>query len=147
MGREALGGEAVSLEAGVLVSRDGDPLYWHVPANRSAGGLPDSRALWDAIWDKRKELSGFAHSHPGGFSVPSTTDISTFRAVESGLGRRLNWWIVTERDIRLYRFHEAECGVPLCDLEKDAYAELFMDYRLVNRWLRRLRELSGYGDQ
>lgn len=58
--------------------------------------LPDSRDLWDVMWGNRKELVGFAHSHPGsGLPGPSHEDLTTFSAVERALGIRLKWWITT----------------------------------------------------
>jgi len=81
------------MEAGAVIGVDG-VLHWHAPANRSAGSLPDSRQLWDVLWDNRSRLLGFAHSHPGGgVPGPSYTDVTTFAAVEAALGRRLSWWI------------------------------------------------------
>jgi len=84
------------IEAGVLVV-NGQPVYWHHPEGRTGGSLPDSRSLWDLLWALRKaDLLGFAHSHPGsGVPGPSHTDLTTFAAVELGLGRRLAWWITS----------------------------------------------------
>jgi hypothetical protein len=88
-------GDAV-IEAGVLVDRDEEPLYWHLPPGRSAGSLPDSRELWDAIWANREQIMGFAHSHPGsGMPWPSDEDLTTFSAIDLALGRRLSWWITS----------------------------------------------------
>ncbi len=81
-------------EAGVVLDRFGLDLYWHLPDNRSGGYLPDSLPLWEIFWANRADLSGFAHSHPGGLATPSYEDITTFAAVELGLGRRLDWWIL-----------------------------------------------------
>lgn len=87
----------MSLEAGVLIDENNDAIYWHTPPDRSVGYLPDSRPLWDVIWASRKNLSGFAHSHPGkGLPWPSNEDLSTFKAVESALGRSLSWYITSE---------------------------------------------------
>jgi hypothetical protein len=86
----------MSIEAGVLVGMDCEPIYWHLPVDRSGGALPDSRELWEVIWENRANILGFAHSHPGsGEPGPSDTDLTTFAAVESGLGRRLVWWITS----------------------------------------------------
>lgn len=91
----------MSLEAGVVVLKGGG-LFWHVPGDRTAGSLPDSRALWDVFWENRDLVEGFAHSHPGkGIPGPSHTDITTFEAVERGLGRKLKWWIITEDHVGL----------------------------------------------
>jgi hypothetical protein len=91
------------IEAGVVITGAG-AVFWHLPNGRTGGSLPDSRQLWDVLWELRKEeLLGFAHSHPGGgIPGPSYTDLTTFAAVELGLGRRLNWWITSsERMILL----------------------------------------------
>lgn len=84
------------IEAGVVVAAS-KAVFWHLPTDRSGGALPDSRRLWDVLWELRKEeFLGFAHSHPGsGVPGPSWTDITTFAAVEFGLGRRLDWWITS----------------------------------------------------
>jgi len=94
----------MSIEVGVLVNLDCEPFFWHLPEGREVASLPDSRDLWNIIWDHRDEVLGFAHSHPGsGVPEPSEEDLTTFAAVESGLGKRLVWW-VTSRDesIELY---------------------------------------------
>ena len=86
----------MSIEAGVLVDLNGEPIYWHLPADRSGGALPDSRPLWDVIWENRDRLLGFAHSHPGsGAPGPSYEDVTTFAAIEAALGERLVWWITS----------------------------------------------------
>lgn len=85
-------------EAGVVISKNHEVIAWHLPPNRSGGALPDSRPLWDILWDAHRSdtLLGFAHTHPGaGIPHPSTEDITTFRAVEKALGRRVTWWIAS----------------------------------------------------
>lgn len=84
------------MEAGVLVGFGGEPIFWHVPPNRTVASLPDSRELWDVLWENRASVYGFAHSHPGsGLTGPSWEDITTFAGIELALGRRLVWWITT----------------------------------------------------
>jgi hypothetical protein len=86
----------MTIEAGVLVDLDCEPIYWHLPENRNTVALPDSRPLWDVIWENRERISGFAHSHPGsGEPGPSYEDVTTFSAIEAALGKRLIWWIVS----------------------------------------------------
>jgi hypothetical protein len=86
----------MSIEAGVVVDLDRKPIYWHEPLDRGPTHLADSRDLWDVLWENRHNLSGFAHSHPGsGIPEPSGTDLTTFSAVELGLGIRLFWWITS----------------------------------------------------
>lgn len=93
------------IETGVLVDKQGAPLHWHTPANRTSTALPDSRDLWEMIWKHRANLLGFAHTHPGrGVPGPSDTDLTTFAAVEEGLGLRLNWWVVNEDNIIVIRW-------------------------------------------
>lgn len=90
-------------EVGVLLDTGHKPLYWHVPADRSSGYLPDSQDLWDVIWERRSQLRGFAHVHPGGgVQGPSIVDITTFEAIETALGRKLEWWIVTHDSMSMY---------------------------------------------
>lgn len=97
------------MEAGVVLDLQGQPIYWHLPPGRSGGSLPDSRDLWDVLWENRDNLSGFAHSHPGfGVPGPSHTDVTTFAAVEAGLGARLDWWIITSDSIGLFKWRGPE---------------------------------------
>ena len=84
------------IETGVLIGFEGEPLFWLEPPGRSATSIPDTRELWNRIWEHRATLQGFAHSHPGsGTPWPSHEDLTTFAAVESALGRRLVWWITS----------------------------------------------------
>lgn len=95
------------IEAGVVIDKGGQPLFWHLPEGRTAGSLPDSRTLWQVIWSAFKEntLLGFAHSHPGsGVPGPSYSDVTTFAAVEAALGKRLDWWITSEDHLILLRW-------------------------------------------
>lgn len=94
----------MSLEVGVVLDSQGHPLHWHIPLGRTGGSLPDSRDLWEVLWENRHNLSGFAHSHPDGMAAPSHTDITTFAAVESALGRRIDWWIITPSYLVLCRW-------------------------------------------
>jgi hypothetical protein len=82
------------IETGVVVTAAGS-VFWHLPPGRTGGGIPDTRTLWEVLWEHRKDEGlGFAHTHPGsGVPGPSHTDVTTFSAVERGLGRRLTWWI------------------------------------------------------
>lgn len=92
-------------EAGVVLGFDEEPLYWHLPAERSGGSLPDSHELWDVLWQQRRDILGFAHSHPGdGVPGPSHMDLTTMAAVEAGLGTRLLWWIVSSTHVVVLRW-------------------------------------------
>ena len=93
------------MEAGLVLDLQGQPLYWHLPHARTDASLPESRDLWDVLWTNRHNLSGFAHSHPGfGIPGPSYTDVTTFAAIEAGLGRRLDWWITSGDGFVLLRW-------------------------------------------
>jgi hypothetical protein len=84
------------LEAGVVINMAGEPVFWHTPPGRHAGGLPDSNELWEVLWDNRHNLYGVAHTHPGsGVPGPSYSDVTTFAAVEAALGRRHEWPILS----------------------------------------------------
>ena len=87
----------MSIETGVLLAwPHWEVIHWHLPQGRSSGYLPDSRDLWDVIWENRAKVWGFAHSHPGsGITGPSYEDLTTFADVEAALGRRLYWPIIT----------------------------------------------------
>jgi hypothetical protein len=120
-------------EAGVVLDLDGVPLWWHAPNNRTVASLPDSRPLWDVFWQERDRISGFAHSHPGsGTPGPSYEDVTTFAAIESGLGRHLLWHILSA-DV-----------VVVCwwvGPERLAYAKGTVDE--VPTWAAELRRLSN----
>lgn len=94
------------IEAGAVINTNGDVIHWHLPPGRSGGALPDSRQLWDVLWQARQHgwLAGFAHTHPGsGVPGPSQTDLSTFVAIENALGP-LRWWIASaDRMVRVSR--------------------------------------------
>lgn len=125
------------MEAGVVLDEEGMPLYWHLPEGRTSGSLPDSRALWDVLWQHRNRISGFAHSHPGRAAPrPSHEDVTTFAAIEAALGRRLDWWISSEDALVLVRWagpaahrywtsvilHEPDWVGPLRAASRDANA-------------------------
>jgi hypothetical protein len=123
-------------EIGVVIC-GGVPVYWHLPPGRNSAFLPDSRELWDVLWEHRHELDGFAHSHPGmGYPGPSSTDLSTFAAIESGLGKRLNWWITTpDRCILCNMLKPSES-------RKYNYETKYLDQEEEPSWLDDLRHLS-----
>jgi hypothetical protein len=122
------------MEAGVLLDLKGEAIYWHTPHNRSVAALPDSVDLWNIIWSNRENVSGFAHSHPGyGSTGPSWTDLTTFEAVESGLGKRLDWWITSGNRMFLCRY---------CGPDKHDYS--VVQVTMCPDWVGHLREISGY---
>jgi hypothetical protein len=93
------------IETAAVISVRGEVLLWHAPPGRSAVAIPDTRALWDVLWTHREAVAGVAHSHPGwGPPTPSWEDLTTFGALEAGLGLRLSWWIATAGAVRRYRW-------------------------------------------
>lgn len=125
------------IEAGVVVT-DRGPIHWHLPRGRTGGSLPDSRALWDVLWaNRRAPFLGFAHSHPGsGRPGPSWIDLTTFAAVELGLGRRLTWWI-TSSDLVVGLCYEGP--------GKHDYGEFMVDEPAWAATLRDYSEENGNG--
>lgn len=122
-----------STEAAVVVHLNGEPIFWHTPPGSSAVYLPDSQTLWEVLWENRKNLAGVAHSHPGhGIPAPSWEDITTFDAIERGLGIRLVWWITTQ-DI---------CEAFTYDDTKGRYNYVRRSLEGQPAWLRRLRDIS-----
>ena len=124
----------MSIEAGVLIGLDGQDIFWHLPQNRNGGSLPDSRELWDVIWENRDKVLGFAHSHPGrGIPGPSYEDVTTFAAVEAALGKRLTWWIISSNNcVELHWLGP----------EKYRYKREVIPDSLF--WVERLRKESNY---
>ncbi len=72
----------------------GDVVLWR-DWSASPLALPDSRARWEAIWERRAELVELAHSHPLGPEAFSAEDVSTMHALDDALGKRLRFSIVT----------------------------------------------------
>jgi hypothetical protein len=123
------------IEAGVVIGTSSgkadSPIYWHTPIGRSAGHLPDSQTLWDAIWNAYELdiLQGFAHSHPGsGVPGPSGTDLSTFAAVEAALGKRLDWWITSSDHVVLLRWSTGSQIYESTLVESPLWAKTLMEY-------------------
>lgn len=84
------------IEVALVFDREGRTLHWHLPAGATGASIPDSRSLWEVLWEHRRRLGGVAHTHPwAGRPEPSRTDLTTWSACERGLGARLVWPIVT----------------------------------------------------
>lgn len=75
-----------------LIDRDGAILW--ADASGSAAAMPDSRARWEAIWERRDRLEEIAHSHPLGPRAFSDEDRTTMDALEVALGRALRYSVV-----------------------------------------------------
>jgi hypothetical protein len=75
-----------------LIGKDGAILWSDTGANAVA--LPDSRARWEAIWDRRHDLEEIAHSHPIGPLAFSNEDETTMEALTSALGKPIIFSVV-----------------------------------------------------
>lgn len=134
------------LETAFVFDTIGHIIHWHEPLGRSSGHLPDSRELWDVLWKERYRLGGVAHSHPWkGEASPSHTDVTTFKAIELGLGKRLLWPIVTFSEVRYFVINplNQECA----EFSQDYLLQSFVVYN--RQWsdnLLMLRDKSR-GDQ
>jgi hypothetical protein len=108
-----------------LLDADG-ALLWS-DASSSPLGLPDSRARWEAIWERRHELAEIAHSHPLGPLAFSAEDETTMQALAAGLGRAPRFSVVT----------------PEATLARDAGGERVLAGAAEPRWVASLRAASG----
>lgn len=95
------------IEAAFVFGKDGNVIHWHLPPGRSSGSIPDSRDLWEVLWENRHDLGGVAHTHPWiGEAWPSSTDVTTFSACEKALGKKLIWPVVTFSDLVAFQYGE-----------------------------------------
>lgn len=138
----------MSIETGVVLDYNWNVIYWHLPLGRSGGYLPDSRDLWNVIWENRENVMAVAHSHPEGIIEPSGTDITTFAAIEAGLGKLLLWPILTGSEVAIYKkFNKLDNVHKLVCYANDEYFNAARDF-LFNTpgfsWVHELREKSNY---
>lgn len=125
------------LETALVFDVEGCELYWHLPVGRTPAYIPDSKTLWDVLWDNRALVGGVAHTHPWSGSInPSAVDITTFAAVESGLGKRLIWPIISLYKVRYFSW------VGPKDYDYRARED---DFRIEEHLIDRLRDLSHNG--
>jgi len=134
-------------EIAVVISHEGKDLFWLDGADSVS--IPDNRNLWQFIWENRDKVYGVAHTHPGrGFPRPSTTDLSTFRAIEDALGRYLSWWIFSEDCYIIVRRYEPKDGTSddydLFEFEDVDPRVPSMMESVATKWISKLRQLS-YG--
>jgi hypothetical protein len=117
----------VMIETALVFDNRGRVIRFHLPPDRTGGSIPDSRDLWTLIWDYRRTVAGVAHTHPWeGPASPSGIDVTTWRAIEQGLGKLLLWPIVTFTEVRCFVYNDVTGG-----------------YEAVSEADRRVKEISG----
>ncbi len=130
------------IETAMVFDHDGHVLAWHKPDGATGGSIPDTRSLWDVLWDARGELGGVAHTHPwAGDARASQEDVTTFAAIDRALGRALIWPVVTLTDIAYYQrpntLKDGDRTLPWLD-----WPPIFCDLAHWNRAIDELREVS-----
>ena len=128
------------IETAMVFARDGHPIFWLCPNGCTSGSVPDSSNMWHRIWDSRDVIGGVAHTHPWvGPTDASHTDVTTFAAIEAGLGKRLYWPIITMTHVSYFTWLD---GV-------QRYRPVqHVDFRDTNHWfdvIRTLRQQSQTG--
>jgi hypothetical protein len=88
------------IEVACVFDKQCESIYWH--DGSSDFYIKDSSELWNVIWENRLKIGGIAHTHLHSTS-PSSIDITTFKAIEDGLGKILWWPIVTAKSVGFYR--------------------------------------------
>lgn len=84
------------IEVALVFGPKGKTMYWHDTPDASTSYIPDSRELWNFIWQNKDDITGIAHTHPHrGTPFPSHEDITTFEAMEQGIGKSFLWPIVS----------------------------------------------------
>lgn len=118
------------IEVACIISKNDSVLWWHEPPGRNCVSIPDSRTMWDVLWENRFDVKGVAHTHPGhGLPMYSLEDYGTFDSIEQGLGRKLYWWIYTVDQGALFR------------RSGDRYAGVIAP---DESWTKELRRRSGF---
>jgi len=126
-------------EVKLVFGHEGQTLRWH-DTGATGGFIPDSRPLWEYMWEHRPAakggtglFAGFAHTHPwSGAASPSQTDVTTFRALEQGLGGLFWWPVVTLTDVLYYRW----------DIQNNLYAGTLGLFKLPDASIAELRARS-----
>jgi hypothetical protein len=129
-----------TMEVAVVLDKALTPMLWHVPQDGNSGYIPDTVDLWQFLWENQKDVLGVAHTHPwAGTAAPSMTDLTTFQAIDSGLGRNLHWLIITFNRILVLHRENGE-------MTKDAdLTNTILQLAPTTRaWISEIRARSGY---
>ena len=116
-------------EVALVFDKQGNPMRW---SDGGGASLPDSSDLWAFLWEHREEIGGVAHTHPwDGPTGPSGTDMTTYVAIESGLGKKLIWPIITMTHEFYFRM----------SVDEDVYFEMFPPFPNSQQWKDNVEEL------
>jgi hypothetical protein len=116
-------------EVAMVFDKEGRAMRW---SGGESASLPDSSDLWNFLWENREQVMGVAHSHPwDGPTRPSGTDLTTYTAIERGLGRKLVWPIITMTHDQYFS---------ICDSNEDVYFEVFAPFH-TEEWKNNIEEL------
>lgn len=120
------------IEVAMVFDKEGRPIFWPSTGTETSGSIPDDRSLWDYIWENRERIGGVAHTHPwSGEAHPSHTDLTTYAAIEAGLGKRLCWPVVTMTEVRYFGY---------ADPAQD-YEEYTPEFAVNEAWLHGINEM------
>src|SRR5690349_13198649 len=102
----------------VLLLLGADDVVLWSDASDSPVALPDSRARWEAIWERRDRLVEIAHSHPVGPQAFSREDETTMAALVSALGRAITFSVVAPHGmVRCLKSNDEDYEVLLVESE------------------------------
>jgi len=130
-------------ESLVVFDEVGRVIHYHLPDNRTAGAIPDSRDLWKIMEKHVEVLGGTAHTHPSGFNRPSHEDVTTWSATELGLAKRFLWVIATKEKTTFWRW----VGPGPYDYKGNHTPLPDMEWGLIGEAVDRLKALSGMYDE
>ena len=101
------------VEVALVFDKEGKTIAFHEPAGRGPENIPDTRSHWEVLEENWDRLGGVAHVHPwSGNAIPSPTDVTTFRAIEKGLGKILLWVVVTFDQVTYWRWSGKKATSP-----------------------------------
>ncbi len=80
----------------------------HVHYGDSPAFVDGGRTAWDVIWEQRDRVFDIAHTHPHGPDTFSSIDENSMRAIATGLGRPVRFWVLSPRVSRLRVVHPCQ---------------------------------------
>lgn len=101
-----------------------DTLLWS-DASTNPVALPDARERWEVIWNWRDQLVEIAHTHPLGGAYFSREDETTMSAIDSALGRKLRYCVITPSSM-IVREPHPEGPRDVCPLARPWWVPLIL---------------------